>query len=655
MNKTTAAARDLRPGVRRRTFVQGLATCMAAGAASAAWSDAAAQSSTGTGPAVLSGTEFDLTIGATPVNITGRSRMATTVNGTLPAPVLRWKEGSTVTLRVRNTLPVTTSIHWHGILLPAEMDGVPGLSFEGIAPGETFVYRFPVRQSGTYWYHSHSGFQEQTGLFGPLVIDPARPDPVRADSDHVLVLSDWTDEDPERVFAKLKAQSDYYNYQIPTVGDFFRDVSSMGFAAAWERRKEWNRMRMNPTDVADITAATYTYLVNGTPPAANHTIPARRGERVRLRVINSSASSVFDVRIPGLKIEVVAADGQWVQPVMVDEFRISTAEVYDVLVTPQEDRAYTFFAQAIDRMGFARATLAPRPGMSAQVPALDPPSWLAMEDMGMGEMAGMHGGGMGGTQMQPPQATRAPAPAQAGMGHDMPGMQHGTPAPAPAPASGMQGMDHSSMQGMQGMQQGTPPATPGSAPATGMQGMDHSNMSGMPGMQGMQGMQMDTSPAVDNRAMSPGPVILDPGPRLRGNGRRVLMYNDLHTLGGSIDPRQPSRDIVLRLTGNMRRFIWGFDGKKYSEAEPINLSFDERVRFILINDTMMTHPIHLHGMWSEVEDEAGRFLVRKHTVNVHPGKYIKFQVTADARGQWAFHCHHLYHMEAGMFRKVVVQ
>ena len=639
--------------LRRRTFVQGLA----ASAATLSALPEAAHAQTGTGsPPVLTGTEFDLRIGATPINITGRPRMATTVNGHLPAPLLRWKEGTTVTLRVTNTLPVTSSIHWHGILLPAEMDGVPGLSFEGIAPGETFVYRFPVRQYGTYWYHSHSAFQEQTGLMGPLVIDPARPDAVRTDSEHMLVLSDWTDEDPERVFHKLKAQSDYYNYQIPTVGDFFRDVSTMGFSAAWERRKEWNRMRMNPTDLADITAATYTYLVNGVPPAGNHTVMARRGERLRLRVINASASTIFDIRIPGLKLTVVEADGQHVQPVTVDELRVGTAETYDLVVTPDEDRAYTFFAQAIDRMGYARATLAPRPGMTAAVPQLDPPTWLTMDDMGMGEMGGMGHGGMQGMQHS--------TPAAGGSQQPMSGMQHSTPG-AGGPQQPMPGMQHdmSSMPGMQGgsssggMQHSTPGAG-GSQQS--MPGMQH-NMPGMQGgsgsggMQGMGDMQMDTSPAVDNRAMSPGPVISDPGPRLRGNGRRTLVYADLHTLGGSIDNRQPTRDIVLRLTGNMRRFIWGMDGKKYSEAEPIRLSFGERVRFVLINDTMMTHPMHLHGMWSEVEDLQGKFLVRKHTVNVHPGKFIKFQVTADARGQWAFHCHHLYHMEAGMFRKVVVE
>ena len=409
--------------------------------------------------------------------------------------------------------------------------------------------------------------------------------------------------------------------------------------------------------------------------------------------------------------EPCAACASWawiqaiVEPVTVDELRISTAETYDLVVTPDQDRAYTVFAQTIDRTGFARATLAPRPGMTAPVPPLDAKTWLTMEDMGMGDMQGMEHGSMSGMQGGARPAAPAPSGAMPGMQHgtpapapapsgSMPGMQHGTPAPAPAPSGAMPGMQHGSMPGMQhgtpapapapsgampgmqhgsmpGMQRGTPAPAP--APSGAMPGMQHGSMpgmqqetsasaprpaSGMQGMDGMQGgggMQMDTSPAVDNRSMSPGPVVTDPGPRLRNNGRRVMTYSDLRTIGGPIDTRQPSRDIVLRLTGNMRRFIWGLDGKKYSEAEPIHLSFGERVRFVLINDTMMSHPMHLHGMWSEVEDTQGKFLVRKHTVNVHPGKFINFQVTADARGQWAFHCHHLYHMEVGMFRKVIVE
>lgn len=541
-------------------------------------------------PTMLTGTDFALSIGNAPMSITGALRPTTTVNGSLPAPILRWREGTTVTLRVANQLPVTTSIHWHGILLPAGMDGVPGFSFPGIAPGETFTYRFPVKQSGTYWYHSHSGFQEQTGLYGAIIIDPAKPDPIQADRDYVVMLSDWTDEDPERVFTKLKQMSDYYNYQQPTAGDFLRDVHTLGFAKAWEKRRMWNQMRMNPTDLLDVSGATLTYLVNGATPADNWTGIVRAGERVRLRLINGSASSFFDVRIPGLKMTVVSTDGQAVEPVTVDEIRIGTAETYDVIVQPQDDRAYTIFAQSMDRSGYARATLAPREGMQGEVPALDPKTWLSMSDMGMDSMGGMSG--------------------MAGMGDmkDMPGMA----------------------------------------------GMDMSHMAGMD-MSSMKGMDMSShNPAQDMVAMSPSTALDDPGPRLRDNGRKVLTYSQLHTIGGPLDQREPTREITLHLTGNMRRFIWGFDGKKFSEAEPIRLKYGERVRITLVNDTMMAHPIHLHGMFSELETPDGEFQVRKHTIVVQPGKQLSYLVTADALGRWAYHCHLLYHMEAGMFREVVV-
>jgi CopA family copper-resistance protein len=613
----------------------------ATGAASV--SGARAKTAAASLQSTLSGTEFDLRIGDTPVNFTGTPRSAITVNGSLPAPVLRWREGTTVTLRVTNTLPVATSIHWHGILLPFQMDGVPGISFRGIEPGQTFVYRFPVKQSGTYWYHSHSGFQEQVGLYGPIIIDPAGADPIASEREHVVMLSDWTDEAPERVYENLKVASDYYNYQVPTVADFFRDASKMGVSAALARRKEWNRMRMNPTDLSDVSSATYTYLMNGTTPEGNWVGLARAGERVRLRFINSSASTIFDLRIPGLPLTVVAADGQAVQPVTVDELRISVAESYDVIVGLPDERAYTIFAQAIDRMGYARGTLAPQLGMAAIVPPLDPRTWLTMSDMGMGDMQGMDG--MDGIATTSPavasQAAASGADAGRTNGQDMQGMPGmAMPAGAPMPAASMPNHAMGSM--------------PGSGPAASdaMKGMQD-----MPAASGAASgsMEMDTGPSVDNRAVSPGLSVIDPGPRLRDNRRRVLTYADLHTLGGLIDPRPPGRDIVLHLTGNMRRYIWGFDGKKYSEAQPIRLRFGERVRITLVNDTMMSHPIHLHGMWSEVEGPDGGFLVRKHTVNVHPGKRLSYRVTADARGEWAYHCHLLYHMEAGMFRKVVVE
>jgi CopA family copper-resistance protein len=556
-------------------------------------------------PTVLSGTDFHLDVAETPVNYTGAPRMATTVNGSLPGPILRWKEGTTVTLRVGNRLRTQTSIHWHGILLPFQMDGVPGIAFDGIAPGETFVYRFQVRQSGTYWYHSHSRFQEQTGLFGALVIDPAGPERYPTDRDYVVMLNDWTDQDPEYIYSRLKKQSDYFNFARPTVPDFFRDVREKGLSQALAMRKMWNQMRMNPTDLSDVGGYTYTYLMNGAAPAGNWTGIFKPGEKIRLRFINGSASTIFDVRIPGLKMTVISADGQDVAPVPVDEFRISVAETYDVIVEPQDARAYTLFAQAIDRTGYARGTLAPREGMEAEVPAMDPRVWLSMQDM----MGAMPMGGMGH-----------------GGGHT---------------AGSMPGMD---MGGMQGMD---------------MPGMDMSGMQGMgsltPGGQPMvRHARTEYGPSVDMHVDMPRTNLDDPGIGLRNNGRRVLTYADLHSLDGPIDPREPQREIELHLTGNMERFVWSFDGQKFSEAKPVHFNFGERLRIVLVNDTMMNHPIHLHGMFSELEDPNGQFLARKHTINVQPAQRITYRVNADNPGRWAYHCHLLYHMEAGMFREVVV-
>jgi CopA family copper-resistance protein len=555
-------------------------------------------------PAILSGTNFALDIDETPVNYTCATRLATTVNGSVPGPILRWRQGTHITLRVTNRLCVPTSIHWHGILLQFQMDGVPGISFEGIAPGETFIYQFKVCQSGTYWYHSHSGFQEQTGLYGALVVEPDGPDRVRSDRDYVVMLSDWTDEEPETLYAKLKKQSDYYNFNQLTVGDFVADISKMGLRKALQSRQMWNRMRMSPRDVIDVSGYTYTYLMNGTTPIGNWTALFRPGERVRLRFINGSANSYFDVRIPDLKLTVVAADGQDVEPVTVDEFRIGTAETYDVVVEPREDRAYTIFAQSIDRTGYARGTLASREGMQAEVPALDPVPTLTIVDM-MGAMAqGRH--------------------AMTGM-QGIKGMKHGS----------MPGMNHGAMQEMPGMEQG-------------------SMSSGMSAMPKAHHARTEYGSTVDMRVDMPRTNLDDPGLGLRDNGRRVLTYADLHTLGGSLYKQPPGRDIELHLTGNMEHFIWSFDGLIFSDAKPIHFRYGERLRIVLVNDTMMTHPIHLHGMWSELESPDGAFQVRKHTISVQPAQRISYLVKADALGRWAYHCHLLYHMEAGMFREVVV-
>ncbi len=542
----------------RRRFIQGLA----AGGAMlglAPWFKPAWALEPSGPAAVLSGTEFDLVVAETPVNFTGHPRLATTINGSIPGPTLRWREGDTVTLRVTNRLRVPTSIHWHGILLPYQMDGVPGISFPGIAPGASFVYRFKVRQTGTYWYHSHSGMQEQTGMYGPIVIERAGRDPIRADRDYVVLMSDWTDEDPMRILAKLKMQSDYYNFHQPTVGEFLRDVSREGLSAAMNDRKMWQQMRMNPTDLADVSGHTYTYLMNGTAPAGNWTALFRPGEKVRLRLINGSAMTFFDVRIPGLKLTVVQTDGQDVEPVTVDEIRLGVAETYDVIVTPR-DEAYTIFAQSMDRSGYARGTLTPRAGMVAAVPALDKPQPLEMEDM-MGDMTGV---------------ARA----------------------------------------------------------------HHA--------------RTEYGPSVDMRVDTPRTNLDDPGVGLRDNGRRVLTYADLHTIGGPLDPRGPGRAIETHLTGNMERYTWSFDGLEFDRSTPVHFRHNERLRVIYVNDTMMTHPMHMHGMWQELESPDGRFQVRKHTISVQPAQRVSFLVSADALGRWAWHCHLMYHMDSGMFREIVV-
>ncbi|HID48693.1 MAG TPA: copper resistance system multicopper oxidase, partial [Chromatiales bacterium] len=453
---------------------------------------------------------------------------------------------------------------------------------------ETFVYRFKVQQSGTYWYHSHSGFQEQTGMYGTIIIDPARGNRIQADRDYVVQLSDWTDEDPMTVFAKLKKQSDYYNFNQLTVGDFMRDVSTMGLGAALDKRRMWNQMRMNPTDLADISAYTYTFLMNGTTPAGNWTGLFKPGERIRLRFISSGTQSFFDVRIPGLKMTVVHVDGQDVEPVTVDEFRFGPGETYDVIVEPGDDRAYTIFAQAMDRTGFARGTLTPRPGMEAEVPPLDEPEWLTMTDM-MGSMA--HGG-MGDMQ-------------------------------------GMSGMDHAGHAMSGGMTKGMNPVH-------------------------VRHARTEYGPSVDMRVDTPRTNLDDPGIGLRNNGRRVLTYADLHTIGGPLDERDAEREIELHLTGNMERYTCSLDGLEFGKSTPVHFRYGERLRVILHNDTMMTHPMHLHGMWSELESPDGKFLARRHTISVQPAQRVSFLVTADALGRWAWHCHLLYHMDAGMFREVVV-
>ena len=604
MNKTILRPEEI--NLPRRRFVKGIAMGGALLGLGVSPEHILAAPTSAFDQPTLRGKHFRLTIAPQRVNYTGKDRFATAVNGTVPGPILRWQEGDRITLDVTNNIAESSSIHWHGIILPTEMDGVPEISFNGIDPGETFHYEFDVRQSGTYWYHSHSGFQEQTGLYGAIIVDPLEPEPFAYDREYVVMLSDWSDENPATIYAKLKKMSDYYNFNERTTGDLIHDIQEKGLSQTWSDRSMWNRMRMSDRDLSDVTGYTYTYLMNGQTPAGGWTGLFKRGERVRLRIINGSAMSFFDVRIPGLTMTVVAADGQNIEPVTVDEFRIGVAEIYDVIVEPKDDRAYCIFAQSIDRTGYARGTLTPDASLTAEAPEYDPYPILTHTDMGM-DMAGMSG------------------------------------------MDDMAGMD--TKDNMSGM--------------AGMEDMDHSSMksgSTKMVMRGPAGMGSDTKivhaktefgPQVDMRAMNPKYRLDDPGVGLRNNGRRVLTYADLRNLYPTPDPRDPQREIQLHLTGNMARYMWSINGIKYADAEPLQFKFGERLRITFVNDTMMNHPMHLHGMWSDLETGDGKHIPRKHTVIVQPGAKISYLVTADAMGSWAYHCHLLYHMLA-MFRKVTV-
>jgi len=602
----------------RRRFVTGAA----AGAALAGFGLPLRAAEVNPRPKVLTGNNFDLSIGYQPVNFTGAARTATAVNGSVPAPILRWKEGERVRLNVTNHLAHDSSIHWHGIILPTDMDGVPGLSFAGIKPGETYRYEFDVNQSGTYWYHSHSGFQEQTGVYGAIVIDPKEPDPVVCDRDYVVLLSDWSDENPHDIYANLKKMSHYYNFQERTAGDLWRDIKEKGLAQTWNERKMWNTMRMNQTDIADVTGYTYTFLMNGVTPDSGWTGLFKRGEKVRLRFINGAAMTIFDIRIPGLKMTVVATDGQNIEPVSVDEFRIGVAETYDVVVEPSDDSAYTIFAQTIDRSGHARGTLTPDAALTAEVPAMDYAPVLSHADMGMAAMGGMDHSGHDMGSMKGMNHDRSAMGEMSEMDHSMHNM------------GGMQGMDHS-----QHRRQSIAKAGEGSNSP-----IKHDST--------------EYGPHVDMLAPAPQNGLNDPGVGLRDHqeryGRKVLTYGDIKNLYPTIDQRDPEREIQLHLTGNMSRYMWSVDGIKFADAEPLRLTYGERVRITLVNDTMMTHPIHLHGMWSELETGDAGYIPRKHTVIVQPGSSISYLVTADALGRWAYHCHLLYHMP-GMMREVRVE
>ena len=511
---------------------------------------------------ILTGNEFDLYVSEKMITVNGKSSMATLINDSLPAPTLKMQEGDTVTIRVHNQLNESTSIHWHGLLVPFEMDGVPGISFDGIPAGSTFTYKFKLTQSGTYWYHSHTGFQEQTGMRGAIVIEPKGRERYPIEEDHVILLSDWTHRDPHNLLKLLKQRADFDNYHLPDFKKLLSDIAATDLEAAYDKRKMWNQMRMMPTDFTDLSGeTTFTYLMNGKTTAANWSQLVKAGQPVKLRFINGSAQTIFDVRIPGLKIKVVGTDGNDVAPVDVDDFRIGVAETYDVIVTPTRD-SHTIFAQNIDRSGYVATTLATKKGARAATPAMDKIEWLTMADM----MGAMGSNGYNAKHAKTEYDFKS-----------------------------------------------------------------------------------------DMRVDSPRMNLDDPGINLRNIDRKVLNYSQLRSVGDEImaEQRKPTREIEIHLTGNMERYIWALDGIMFKDAPPVNIKPGERVRITLVNDTMMNHPMHLHGMWSDLRTPDGDFQVRKHTIMVQPAQKISFDVTGEA-GRWAWHCHLLYHMEAGMFREVAV-
>jgi len=525
---------------------------------------------------------YDLEIKKQDVFITGKAVEAITINDSIPGPTLYLQEGEDVVINVKNFLKERTSIHWHGILLDGSMDGVPGLNgFHGIAPGETFTYKYKLRQAGTYWYHSHSNVQEQQGVYGSIVVTPKKPVVEKADREYVIVLSDFTEEDPETVLNNLKIDSGYYNFNKRTIFTFFSDIKNKGFSKTVRNYLDWNQMRMDPTDLSDVT--NYHFLANGKTPKQNWSAIFKKGERIKLRFINASAMTIYDVSIPGLKMKLVEADGQPVKPTMIDEFRFGVAETYDVIVEPSVDKAYTVFAESIDRTGYARATLAPKIGMEGEIPAMRPRTVLTMADMAMG------------------------------------GMDHST-MQGKAADDNMEGMDHSAM----------------GHDMDNMKGMDHAAMG-----YNMEGMDMDE---------------MKSGWAERGTpkGNKALEYSDLVSLFPQKDLRKPTREIEFRFGGSMNRYIWTIDGQKF--PKPTHIKYGERVRLKFVNETMMAHPVHLHGMFMQMENgQQMKWMPNKHTVIVPPAQTVTLLLTADEEGEWAFHCHLLYHMATGMMTSVTVE
>ena len=607
----------------------------------------------------LTGTQFNLSIGYSIANFTGKDVIATTVNNSLAGPTLIWNEGDEITIHVTNNLKEDTSIHWHGIILPFNMDGVPGISFDGIKPGTTFTYTFKVEQSGTYWYHSHSDFQEQTGVYGAIVINPKVTDPYTYDKDYVITLSDWSDEKPTAIYRKLKLMSDYYNFNQRTTSDFFTEVKERGFFDAFSNRKMWNEMKMTDRDLSDVTGYTYTYLMNGHSPNMNWKALFKNGEKIRLRFVNASAMTFFDIRIPNLKMTVVASDGNNIRPVSIDEFRIGVAETYDVIVEPKDNTAYTIFAQNIERSGFSMGTLTYDYNVQTNIPLMDKPQQLTHADMGMNMNDMDH------SKMNMKTETKSLKEwAKATVVKLMPEdnaikVTHDAIANWKWPSMTMnfEVAEHLNFSQFYKNMTMDIEITKNENNKYIISNIKESQSSKMNKLD-MSSLPVTELPFEEGvqttmKAQDPQYRLNDPGVGLRDNGRRVLTYADLKNIYSTKHEAQPNREIVLHLTGNMERYMWSINGIKYADSLPLEFDYGERIRVTFINDTMMNHPMHMHGMWSDLETGDDNYLVRKHTIIVQPGSKISYRVTVDAKGAWAFHCHLIYHM-AGMFRKIIV-
>lgn len=589
--------------------------------------------------------EYHLTIAQEDVRIRDNTAGAMTINGQIPGPTLYFEKGDTARIHVTNEMNAATSIHWHGLLVPPSMDGVPFVTQVPIQPGATFVYEFPIRQTGTYWYHSHSELQEQSGLYGSIVIDDGRHPVDRA---YVVLLSDWTTEDPHEVLRTLKRGSHWYALEKGASQSIFGAAKAGRLGDYFSRELQ----RMPPMDIADVA---YDYfLSNGRPETA---LAAEAGEKVRLRVINGSATTYFHLNFSGGPMTIISADGQRVEPVKEDLFLIGVAETYDVLVTLPERGAYELRATAHDGSGVTSTWLGqgekhpartiPRPdlyepmahGDAGSVLALTPAAAMGMSDARVEAGAFDHPGtGHGGHDMglgEMPAAREHPGQHGGGgsMARGMP--DHHGHGVAHKP-------EHDAMP-----RESSPSAhVHGQMPAA-----EHVGHEQMPAA----GAHVSAARPFSHRFglleadVASRPELASEG----GKERPSTPYARLKAAEPTDPPAgAPVREIRLTLDGDMQRYTWFIDNQPVSEADTIRVREGEVVRFILINRTMMHHPMHLHGHFFRVINGQGDRAPLKHTVDVAPMATTVIEFYTDEIGDWLFHCHLLYHMKSGMTRLV---